>query len=94
MALDNIFALILLPVFGAWSDRVNSKRGKRTPFILVGTILSVVFMLILPAAANGHNLTLFIVILLATLISMSIYRSPAVSLMPDVQSLSGLRVTP
>ena len=51
MALDNIFALILLPVFGAWSDRVNSKRGKRTPFILVGTILSVVFMLILPAAA-------------------------------------------
>ena len=84
MALDNIFALILLPVFGAWSDRVNSKRGKRTPFILVGTILSVVFMLILPAAANGHNLTLFIVILLATLISMSIYRSPAVSLMPDV----------
>ena len=84
MALDNIFALILLPVFGAWSDRVNSKRGKRTPFILVGTILSVVFMLILPAAANGRNLTLFIVILLATLISMSIYRSPAVSLMPDV----------
>ena len=84
MALDNIFALILLPVFGAWSDRVNSKRGKRTPFILVGTILSVVFMLILPAAANGRNLTLFKVILLATLISMSIYRSPAVSLMPDV----------
>ena len=41
-------------------------------------------MLILPAAANGRNLTLFIVILLATLISMSIYRSPAVSLMPDV----------
>ena len=80
MALDNIFALILLPVFGAWSDRVNSKRGKRTPVYTGGNDSSVVFMLILPAAANGHNLTLFIVILLATLISMSIYRSPAVSL--------------
>ena len=52
MALDNVFALILLPVFGAWSDRVNSRMGKRTPFILVGTVLSVVFMLLLPAAAN------------------------------------------
>ena len=30
MALDNIFALILLPVFGAWSDRVNSKRVIRS----------------------------------------------------------------
>lgn len=84
MALDNVFALILLPVFGAWSDRVNSRMGKRTPFILVGTVLSVVFMLLLPAAANRRSLTMFITVLLATLISMSIYRSPAVSLMPDV----------
>lgn len=84
MALDNVFALILLPIFGAWSDRVNSRMGKRTPFILVGTVLSVVFMLLLPAAANRRSLAMFITVLLATLISMSIYRSPAVSLMPDV----------
>jgi len=84
MALDNIFALIMLPVFGAWSDRVNHKRGKRTPFIFVGTVLSVIFMLLLPAAANGRNLPFFIAALLMTLISMSIFRSPAVSLMPDV----------
>lgn len=84
MALDNIFALFMLPLFGAWSDRVNSKRGKRTPFIFVGTILSCVFMLILPAAANRQNLILFVCMLLLTLMSMSIFRSPAVSLMPDV----------
>ncbi len=84
MALDNIFALVLLPIFGAWSDKINHRKGKRTPFIFVGTILACIFMLILPTAANMQNLTLFIVALLATLISMSIYRSPAVSLMPDV----------
>lgn len=84
MALDNVFALILLPIFGAWSDRVNSRMGKRTPFILVGTVLSIVFMLLLPAVANRRSLTMFIIVLLATLVSMSIYRSPAVSLMPDV----------
>ena len=84
MALDNIFALFMLPIFGALSDKVSTNRGKRTPFILVGTILSVIFMLVLPIAANIRNLALFIVMLLLTLISMSTYRSPAVSLMPDV----------
>lgn len=84
MALDNIFALFMLPLFGAWSDKVNTKRGKRTPFILVGTIGACVFMLLLPAAANGQNLVLFVFALLMTLLFMSTFRSPAVSLMPDV----------
>ncbi len=84
MALDNIFALIMLPIFGAWSDKITHSRGKRTPFIFVGTILAVVFMTFLPIAANGRNLVFFIVALLMTLMSMSVFRSPAVSLMPDV----------
>ena len=40
MAMDNILALIMLPIFGALSDKTNSKLGKRMPFIIVGTILS------------------------------------------------------
>ncbi|MBO5077876.1 MAG: MFS transporter [Clostridia bacterium] len=42
MALDNILALFLLPVFGALSDRVKTKSGRRTPFIMIGTILAAV----------------------------------------------------
>ena len=38
MALDNILALFLLPLFGALSDRVKTPLGRRTPFILAGTI--------------------------------------------------------
>ena len=40
MALDNILALFLLPFFGALSDKCKHKRGKRTPFIFIGTLLS------------------------------------------------------
>jgi len=40
MALDNVLALILIPVFGSISDKHNSKIGKRTPFIIVGTIIA------------------------------------------------------
>ena len=84
MALDNIFALIMLPIFGAWSDRISHRRGKRTPFIFIGTILAVIFMLMLPEAANSRNVIWFVGALFMTLSSMSIFRSPAVSLMPDV----------
>ncbi len=39
MALDNVLALILLPLFGWMSDRTNSRLGRRTPYIIVGTII-------------------------------------------------------
>ena len=44
MALDNVFALFLLPIFGALSDKTKTKYGKRTPYIFVGTIIAAVFL--------------------------------------------------
>lgn len=84
MAADNVLALFLLPLFGALSDRLETGFGKRMPFITAGTILAVMFMLVLPAADRGRNLMLFIVALFALLVSMGLYRSPAVALMPDL----------
>lgn len=40
MALDNVLALFMLPLFGSISDRCKSKMGRRTPFILIGTIVA------------------------------------------------------
>lgn len=84
MALDNILAVFLLPLFGALSDRCNTRLGKRTPFIIVGTVLAVLFMLLIPVASNGRLLWLFFIALGMTLFSMGLYRSPAVALMPDL----------
>lgn len=84
MALDNVLALVLLPVFGSISDKVDTKLGKRTPFIVTGTVLAVTFMLILPFADKAVNLPLFVGALFGVLISMGLYRSPAVALMPDL----------
>ena len=84
MAADNVLALFLLPVFGAISDRVDTKFGKRMPFIAGGTVLAVIFLMILPAADRSENLILFVVTLFALLVSMGLYRSPAVALMPDL----------
>ena len=40
MALDNILALFMLPLFGAISDKSNHKKGRRTPFVIIGTIVA------------------------------------------------------
>ena len=166
MALDNVLALFLLPLFGSLSDRCKSKKGRRTPFIVIGTVIAIIAFLALTladtmqlknikdvsdfdsqktlevlydfdggtlTAPNGEKfeisdfekdewmsftaendtlnktenyknyvvpareayawsvteknpapLILFIVILLACLLSMATFRSPAVALMPDV----------
>ena len=42
MSVDNILAVFMLPIFGALSDKVMTKFGKRTPFIFVGTIAAVI----------------------------------------------------
>ena len=55
MALDNILALFMLPLFGIISDRCKSKMGRRTPFILVGTILASVLFISL-SVVDGQQL--------------------------------------
>ncbi len=42
MSIDNVLAVFLLPIFGALSDKTNTRFGKRTPFIFVGTIIAVI----------------------------------------------------
>ena len=95
MALDNVLAIFLLPVFGTLSDKVHTKLGRRMPFIVAGTILAVIFMMLLPMIDNAEkarwstgesfsNQVIFLAVLFFTLVSMGLYRSPAVALMPDV----------
>ena len=46
MALDNILAVFMLPLFGAISDScIRNRYGKRTPFITIGTIIAAVALL-------------------------------------------------
>lgn len=84
MALDNVLALFLLPLFGMLSDKVDTRMGKRTPFIVAGTVLAIGFLMLLHVANERALLPLFIIVLLLLLVSMGLYRSPAVALMPDV----------
>ena len=84
MALDNVLALFLLPLFGKLSDRTHTRLGRRMPYILGGTLVAVVLMNLLPVADAARSLWLFVAALGLLLLAMGVYRSPAVALMPDV----------
>lgn len=84
MAMDNVLAIILLPLFGSLSDKADTRIGKRMPFIIGGTLLAVTFLLLLSAADRRANLAAFLLVLFFLLLSMGLYRSPAVALMPDL----------
>lgn len=84
MALDNVLALIMLPMFGKFSDKTKTRLGKRMPYILGGTVVAVVCVMLLPIAERIHSLLLFFFGLGMVLLAMATYRSPAVALMPDV----------
>lgn len=81
MALDNVLAVFMLPLFGGLSDRTKTKYGRRTVFIFFGTICAIISFIFIPLIGN---MWVFIGVLLVTLISMATFRSPAVALMPDV----------
>ncbi len=84
MALDNLAALILLPIFGHLSDKTHTKIGKRMPYILAGTFVCSVCFPFIPVLFHYHNLA-GVIALMAIVVTFSMmYRNPAVSLMPDM----------
>ncbi|MBQ6357465.1 MAG: MFS transporter, partial [Clostridia bacterium] len=52
MALDNVLALFMLPLFGTISDKCRHRLGRRTPFILFGTIIAAVMLVVLSFVDN------------------------------------------
>lgn len=66
MGLDNLLSLFMLPLFGKLSDNAHGKLvkkwGRRTPFIVIGTVCAVVLMVFVPVAtlkqqAKAQDLT-------------------------------------
>lgn len=82
MGLDNLLAVLLIPVIGAWSDRVDTRIGNRLPFIVVGMPVAAIFFILIPYGAQV-TLWVLLVIDIIFLLAMTIYRAPVIALMPD-----------
>lgn len=83
MTLDNIAALFILPFIGAWSDRIRTKMGRRKPFIAFGAPLAFIGFIGIPIMLNV-SLIPFMIAIFVTLFFMDVFRTPVISLMPDI----------
>jgi MFS family permease len=81
MTLDNFAALLIQPPVGAWSDRLRTPIGRRMPFLLVGAPISAAAFGLIPVAAV---LPVFVACTSTLLLSMALWRTPVVALMPDI----------
>jgi maltose/moltooligosaccharide transporter len=81
MGTDNLIGLLLIPVVGAWSDRVTHPLGRRLPFMLVAVPVAALTFAGIPFAATALW-TLIVVEVLFTA-AMHTYRGPVITMMPD-----------
>ena len=81
MGLDNVIAVLLIPLVGAWSDRVRGRWGRRLPFLLAAVPLTALAFAALPWATAA--LWTLIAVDVVFLLAITVYRAPLVALMPD-----------
>ena len=84
MAIDNLAALVLLPIFGKLSDKTKTRFGKRMPYIMIGTLIVAIAFPFLPVLFANNSLGGFMAIMAIVVIFAMAYRNPAVALMPDM----------
>src|SRR5690625_2502305 len=82
MGLDNLLAVILIPVIGSWSDRLKSPFGGRLPFLVIGMPIAALFFILIPIVSQT-SLWLLLAVDILFLLAMTIYRAPVIALMPD-----------
>lgn len=82
MAVDNVLGLTLQPYFGSLSDRTRTRWGRRRPFLLLGMPVAALALFSFPISLPLGLITLLITTGVLNL-SMSLFRSPTVALMPD-----------
>ena len=81
MGLDNLLALLLIPIVGAWSDRVDGPLGRRLPFVVVGMPIAALAFALLPFSATAF--WSLIAADIVFLVAMTVLRAPVIALMPD-----------
>jgi maltose/moltooligosaccharide transporter len=83
MTLDNLAALVILPVIGALSDATASRWGRRKPYILAGAPITALAFAAVPLML-GRPLALFMLVVIVLILAVDVIRTPIIALMPDI----------
>ncbi len=79
-----VVSLLITPLAGALSDRSRSRFGRRRPFILTGTLVNIVFLLLIAGFGNGSNIWLFLLLYMGIQLGNNWSGGPYAGLIPDI----------
>lgn len=77
-------SLVATPIAGALSDRSTSRFGRRRPYLVVGTLLNIVFLLALAGFGAGSSIWLFLACYLGVQLGNNWAGGPYAGLIPDI----------
>jgi MFS family permease len=85
LVLENLMAIVMEPLMGSFSDRLQHQVGTRFPLISLGVVLAAGLFLGIPTVAlwgQGSFLRWVLpLLLIAWALAMTVFRSPALSLL-------------
>lgn len=84
MSLDNLAAILIIPLFGFLSDRTKTKMGRRMPYIIWGAVISLILFPLIAVMFLLNAFVWYFMIVILLVFAMASWRAPAVSLMPDI----------
>ncbi len=84
IAASQLLTMLLLPVWGALSDRCRAKRGKRTPFILAGGFACAAVLAISVLFLEKPSLASFLICFFVCAVAVCMMNPAATALVPDL----------
>ncbi len=84
LTLNTIIVFLIQPGIGSLSDRIRTPIGRRMPFILIFAPLAAIGFALLPVLVQPTMLLVFVAVLILTIVSLAMFRTPVVALMPDI----------
>lgn len=85
MAAGAFVSMAVCPLFGAWSDRVRTRWGRRLPFVVGGTLLNVLFLLAMAVLPDRPEMLYpYVLVFMGIQLANNLATAPYSALIPDV----------
>ena len=83
MGIDNVLALLLVPVIGALSDATRTRLGRRVPFIFIALPLTAIALAAIPFA-DRRGLFALLLAMIVVDVALAVWRAPFLALLAEL----------